>query len=86
MISVARRIIASKCPNFKNKRQQYCCYGSLSAVPRLILPPVPQERTTTPAVRQISSEHESGFRHCTDHGLNGYLRENLSFGVQTREI
>ena len=30
MISVARRIIASKCPNLNNKRQQHCCNGSVS--------------------------------------------------------
>lgn len=29
MISAAGRVIPLQCPNFKNKRQKYCCYGCL---------------------------------------------------------
>ena len=46
-----------KMSNLKNKRQQQSCSCSVSCDAALT-PPVPRERTTAPAVRQISSEHE----------------------------
>ena len=52
-----------KLSNLKNKRQQYCCSCSVSCDAAL-MPPVPRERTTALAVRQISSELEPRFRSC----------------------
>ena len=69
-----------KLSNLKNKRQQYCCSCSVSCDAALT-PPVPRERTTTLAVRQMSSEHAPRFRTCIGHAQKCYLLTSLSIGA-----
>ena len=70
--------------NLKNKRQQYCCSCSVSCDAALT-PPVPRERTTTPAVRQISSEHEPRVAPVSVMHQGATKSGSLSVGVRMRE-
>ena len=73
-----------KMSNLNNKRQQYCCSCSVSCDAALT-PPVPRERTTTPAVRQISSEHEPRVAPVSVMHQGATKSGSLSVGVRMRE-